>query len=44
MQVRKTKDQDLYNKPSAAVHSGALAAETLPQYNVHGRYIIGKFS
>ena len=33
MQVGKTKDQDLYNKPSAAVHPGALAAGTLPQYN-----------
>ena len=30
---RKTKDQGLYNKPSAAVHPGALAAGTLPQYN-----------
>ena len=28
-----TKDQGLYNKPSAAVHPGALAAGTLPQYN-----------
>ena len=33
MQVGTTKDQDLYNKPSAAVHPGALAAGTLPQYN-----------
>ena len=33
MQVEKTKDQGLYNKPSAAVHPGALAAGTLPQYN-----------
>ena len=33
MQVGTTKDQGLYNKPSAAVHSGALAAGTLPQYN-----------
>ena len=33
MQVGTTKDQDLYNKPSAAVHPGALAASTLPQYN-----------
>ena len=33
MQVGKTKDQGLYNKPSAAVHPGALAAGTLPQYN-----------
>ena len=33
MQVGKTKDQGLYNKPSAAVHPGALAAGNLPQYN-----------
>ena len=33
MQVGKTKDQGLYNKPSAAVHPEALAAGTLPQYN-----------
>ena len=33
MQVGMTKDQGLYNKPSAAVHPGALAAGTLPQYN-----------
>ena len=33
MQVGATKDQGLYNKPSAAVHPGALAAGTLPQYN-----------
>ena len=33
MQVGTTKDQDLYNKPSAAVHPGPLAAGTLPQYN-----------
>ena len=33
MQVRTNKDQGLYNKPSAAVHPGALAAGTLPQYN-----------
>ena len=33
MQVGTTKDQCLYNKPSAAVHLGALAAGTLPQYN-----------
>ena len=32
MQVGMTKDQGLYNKPSAAVHPGALAAGTLPQY------------
>ena len=33
MQVGTTKDQGLYNKPSAAVHPGVLAAGTLPQYN-----------
>ena len=33
VQVGKTKDQGLYNKTSAAVHSGALAAGTLAQYN-----------
>ena len=33
MQVGKTKDHGLYNKPSAAMHPGALAAGTLPQYN-----------
>ena len=33
MQVGTTKDQGLYNKPSAAVLPGALAAGTLPQYN-----------
>ena len=33
LQVGTTKDQGLYNKPSAAVHPGALAAGTLPQYN-----------
>ena len=32
-----TKDQGLYNKPSAAVHPGALAARTLPQYNTISR-------
>ena len=31
--VGTTKDQGLYNKPSAVVHPGALAAGTLPQYN-----------
>ena len=34
MQVGTTKDQGLYNKPSAAVHPGALAAGTLLQYNI----------
>ena len=33
MQVGKTKDQVLYNEPSAAVHPEALATGTLPQYN-----------
>ena len=38
MQVGTTKDQGLYNKPSAAVHPGALAAGTLPQYIYCGKY------
>ena len=29
MQVGTTKDQGLYNQPSAAMHPGALAAGTL---------------
>ena len=33
MQVGTTKDQVLYSKSSAAVHPGALAAATVPQYN-----------
>ena len=33
MQVGTTKDQGLYNKPSATVHPVTLAAWTLPQYN-----------
>ena len=33
MQAGTTKDQGLYNKPSAAVHPRALAAGSLPQYN-----------
>ena len=33
MQVGTNKDQGLYNKPSAAVHKGSLAAGTLPQCN-----------
>ena len=32
MQVGKTKDQGLYNKPTEAVYPGALAAGTLPQF------------
>ena len=34
MQLGTTKDQGLYNKPSAAVHPRELAAGTLPQYNI----------
>ena len=34
MQVGTTKDQGLYNKPSAAVHRGALAAGILPQCDI----------
>ena len=34
MQVGKTKDQGLYNKPSAALQPWALAAGTLPQYSI----------
>ena len=33
VQVGTTKNQGLYNKPQAAVHPGALAAGTIPQYN-----------
>ena len=33
MLVGTAKDQGLYNKPSAAVHPGTLAAGSLPQYN-----------
>ena len=33
VQVGTTTDQGLHNKPSAAVHPGALAAGILPQYN-----------
>ena len=40
MQVGTTKDQGWYNKPSAAVPPGALAAGTLPQYNTIIRYIL----
>ena len=35
MQVGTIKDKGLYNKPSGAVHSGTLAAGTLPQYNIN---------
>ena len=34
MQVGTTKDQGLYNKPSAAAHPEALAAGTLLKYNI----------
>ena len=37
VQVRMTEDQGLYNKPSAAVHPGALAAGTVPQYNTRNK-------
>ena len=33
MKVGMTKDQGLYNKPSAAVQPGALAAGATIQYN-----------
>ena len=33
MQVGKSEDQVLYNKPSATVNPGVLAAGTLSQYN-----------
>ena len=42
MQVGTTKDQGLYNKPSAAVHPGALAAGTLPQYNTRHKKSLEK--
>ena len=35
VQVGTTKDQGLYNKPSAAVHPGALAAGTLLHTYIH---------
>ena len=37
MQAGTTKDQGLYNKPLAAVHRGASAAGTLPQYSKVGQ-------
>ena len=43
MEVGTTKDQGLYNKPSAAVHAGALAAGTLPQYNTVDVILSTKF-
>ena len=33
MQVGTTKNQGLYNKPSAAVHPEALPTRTVPQNN-----------
>ena len=39
VQVGKTKDQGLYNEPSASVHPGALAAGTLPWYKPWLNYI-----
>ena len=33
LQVGTLKDQGLYSKPSVAVHPGALATRTLPQYS-----------
>ena len=41
MQVGTTKDQGLYNKPSSAVHPGALAAVTVPQYTIGVSYSSG---
>ena len=46
MQVGTSKDQGLYNKPSAAVHPGALATgyPTTIQYNtVQGTVMTGTF-
>ena len=40
MQVGTIKDQGLYNKPSATVHPEALAAGTLPQYNIKIHFTI----
>ena len=42
MQVGTTKDQGLYNKPSAAAHPGALAAGTLP-HNIHDLEVADTF-
>ena len=41
MQVGRTKDQGLYNTPSAAVHPGALDPGTPPQYK---EYVADTFS
>ena len=38
MQLGTTKGQGLYSTPSAAVHPGALATGTLPQYITKGIY------
>ena len=40
VQVGTTKDQGLYNKPLTAVHPGASAAGTLPQYNTRVLYSV----
>ena len=40
MQVGRTKDQGFYCKPSAAVHPGALAAVTVPQYSSFIAYVL----
>ena len=42
VQVGMTKDQGLYNKPPAAVHPGALAFGTLPQYNTKNKSLLRK--
>ena len=44
MQIGKNKDQGLYNKPSAAVHPGPLAAGTLPQYNTYCKMMHGAYN
>ena len=44
MQVGKTKDQGLYNKPSAAVHPGALAGGTLLQHNTPDSHCSREFT
>ena len=44
MKVGTTKDQGLYDKPLAAVHVGALAAGTLPQYQYQYTYSTLRFT
>ena len=44
MQVGTTKDQGLYNKPSAAVHPRALAAGVLLQYSKYSKMSKGERS